>query len=166
MFDRRRGGFNPNPPPFFTPTQTYHPSYLKRDPEVVWMKSPEANKLAAAAKAKALSDFKKRFPKADMTKFKTEVSFAGHKATADVLFIEGPDSWADISLIDRKDWTEPMKAALGLYHSGGFPYQLTLDLLPKKPPIPAIAFSESIPKQMMVGAALNDEEQKIYVSPT
>ena len=90
MFDRRRGGFNPNPKPFFTPTQTYHPSYLKRDPEVAWMKSPEANKLAAAAKAKALSDFKKRFPKADMTKFKTEVSFAGHKATADVLFIKGP----------------------------------------------------------------------------
>ena len=151
MFGRRPGGFLPSsnlgleiggrdygpPPPFLD--QISKALQPKKDPT----RSPEvavAYSIASAAlqrkaalikhatdaaKAKAISDFKKRFPNADMSKFKTEVSFKGHIATADVLFIEGPDSWADISLIDRKDWTEPRKAALGLYHSGGFPYQLT-----------------------------------------
>ena len=65
------------------------------------METSEAKTLAAAAKAKAISDFKKRFPNVDMSKFETEVDFEGHKATAAVLFKEGSGSWADISEIDR-----------------------------------------------------------------
>ena len=76
------GGFNPNSnfglevggreygplPPFFStggfnrrnvmPRTTEHDSI---DSKLKWMKSPEATKLAAAAKAKALSYFKQRF---------------------------------------------------------------------------------------------------------
>ena len=90
------------PPPFYSPNpQAPLPQPQQapqEDPEWKWMTSPEAKKLAAAARAKAISDFKKRFPNADMSKFKTEVSFEGHKAEADVLFIEGPDSWADVDI--------------------------------------------------------------------
>ena len=62
-----------------------------------WMKSsPEAKQLSAAAKAHALSEFKKRFPRANMSKFITQVEFdETRKATARVLFPDGGGSWED-----------------------------------------------------------------------
>ena len=57
------------------------------------MKSPEATKLAAAAKAKALSYFKQHFPNTDMSAFTVEVNFdENHKATGEVFFKEGQGS--------------------------------------------------------------------------
>ena len=37
--------------------------------EMAWLKSSEAKQRAAAAKAHALSEFKKRFPSADISRF-------------------------------------------------------------------------------------------------
>ena len=39
-----------------------------------WLQTPEAAKLAAAAKAKALSYFKQRYPNADMGAFEVHVT--------------------------------------------------------------------------------------------
>ena len=104
-------GFNPNsnlglevgggdygPPPLFFSTGVFNrrnvvprtSDHDSIDPELKWMKSPEATKLAAAAKAKALSYFKQRFPNADMSAFRVQVDFdENHKATGEVFFKEG-----------------------------------------------------------------------------
>ena len=37
--------------------------------EMAWLSSSEAKKRAAAAKARALSEFKKRFPRANISRF-------------------------------------------------------------------------------------------------
>ena len=64
--------------------------------------SPEAQKVAAAAKAKAV---RKRYPNAGMSKFVAEAYFLlKTNATADVLYIEGPDSWQSVSLAQEKCW--------------------------------------------------------------
>ena len=105
------------------------------------MKSPEATKLAAAAKAKAISYFKQRFPNADMSTFTVEVDVdENHKATGEVFFREGQGSLKSVFGSDRNDWPEAMKNALGLHHDGGFPYQLSINNRPPKP-IPAVDFT-------------------------
>ena len=80
-----------------------------------WMNSsPEAKQCSAAAKAQALSEFKKRFPSADMSKFIAQVEFdANRKATARVLFPDGDGSWENALIEDSKYWSQPLKAALG-----------------------------------------------------
>ena len=76
------------------------------DPGLAWLRSTEAAGLAKAAKAKAILDFKKRFPNADMSRFKVQVDFdEKRKATGEVFLPESADSWADVLLIARKDWT-------------------------------------------------------------
>ena len=69
-----------------------------------WMKSsPEAKQRSAAAKASALAEFKKRFPRANMSKFITQVKFdANRKATARVLFPDGGGSWENALIEDSK----------------------------------------------------------------
>ena len=129
------GGFNPNsnlglqvggrdygpPPPFFStgafnrrkgmPRTTEHDSI---DSKLNWMKSPEAKKLAEAAKAKALSYFKQRFPNAYMSAFTVQVDFdENHKATGEVFFKEGQDSLKGVFGSDRNYWPEAMKNVLG-----------------------------------------------------
>ena len=119
------GGFNLNsnlglevggrdyssPPPFFStgtfnrrkvmPRTTEHDSI---DSEFKWMKSPEATKLTAAAKAKLLSYFKQRFPNADMSAFTVEVDFdENHKATGELFFKEGQGSLKSVFGSDCND---------------------------------------------------------------
>ena len=93
-----------------------------------WMNSsPEAKQHSAAAKTQALSDFKKCFPRADMSKFIAQVEFdANRKATARVLFPDGDGSWENALIEDSKYWSQPLKDALGMQQDGGFPYQLSL----------------------------------------
>ena len=93
-----------------------------------WMNSsPEANQGSDAAKVKALSEFKKRFPSADMSKFIAQVEFdSNRKATARVLFPDGDGSWENALIEDSKYWSQPLEAALGVQQDGGFPYQLSL----------------------------------------
>ena len=127
------------------------------------MKSPEATKLAAAAKAKSLSYFKQRFLNADMSAFTVEVDFdEKHKATGEVFFKKGQGSLKSVFGSDRNNWPEAIKNALGLHHDGGFPYQLSINNRPPKP-IPAVHFLKNI--QSNIAEALN-KEQKIYVTPT
>ena len=131
--------------------------------DMAWLRPPEAARLAKAAKAKAISDFKKHFPNADVSRFKVQVDFdAKHKATGEVFFPESADSWVDVLLMDRKNWTQAMKDALGLHQDGGFPFQLSINNIPQKP-IPAIEFSQKI--QRSISDVLN-KEQRIYVTPT
>ena len=107
-----------------------------------WMKSPEAAKLAEAAKASALSNFKQRFSNADMRAFTVQVNFdENHKAIGEVFFKEGQGSLKSVFDSDRNNWPEAMKNALGLHHDGGFPYQLSINNRPPKP-IPAVDFSK------------------------
>ena len=132
------GGFNSNsnlglevggrdygpPPPFFSTGGFNRRNVVQRtsehdsiDLKFKWMKSPEATKLAAAAKAKALSSFKQRFPNADMSAFTVEVDLdENHKATGEVFFKEGQGSLKSVFGPDRNNWPEAMKHALGLHH--------------------------------------------------
>ena len=82
-----------------------------------WMNSsPEAKKRSDAAKAQAFSNFKKRFPHADVTKFIARVDFdPNRKATGRVLFPDGDGSWENPLIEDRKYWSQPLKDALGMH---------------------------------------------------
>ena len=129
-----------------------------------WMNSSEAKQRSASAKAHALSEFKKRFPRADMSKFIAQAEFdANRKATAIVLFSDGDGSWENALIEDSKYWSQPLKDALGMQQDGGFPYQLSLLQQNKPLPVPAIAFSDSITQS--VGDLFN-KQVKIYVTPT
>ena len=111
-----------------------------------WMNSsPEAKQRSDAAKAQALSEFRKHFPRADMSKFIAQVEFdSNRKATARVLFPDGDGSWENVLIEDSKYWSQPLKAALGVQQDGGFPYQLSLLQQNKPQPDPAIDFADSI----------------------
>ena len=130
-----------------------------------WMNSsPEAKQRSDAAKAQAFSNFKKRFPRADLSKFIARVDFdANRKATGRVLFPDGDGSWENPLIEDRKYWSQPLKDALGVNQDGGFPYQLSLSVQNKPPPVPAIDFSDGTGQSF---ADLFNKEMKIYVTPT
>ena len=135
------------------------------DAEWKWMTStPEAKRRSDAAKAHALSEFRKRFPRADISKFIVRTSFdSNRKATATVLFPDGDGSWENPLIEDRKYWSQPMKDALGFHQDGGFPAQLSLSIENKSQPVPAVDFSETTPQSV---ADLFKKEIKIYVTPT
>ena len=126
--------------------------------------SPEAKQRSDAAKAQALSEFKKRFPRADVTKFIARVDFdSNRKATGRVLFPDGNGSWENPLIEDQKYWSQPLKDALGIHQDGGFPYQLSLFVQNKPPPVPAIDFSDDTGQSV---SDLFNKEIKIYVTPT
>ena len=55
--------------------------------ELKWFNSSEAKQRAAAAKAHAISEFKKLFPRANISRFQVQVDFdTNRKATGTVLF--------------------------------------------------------------------------------
>ena len=66
--------YNP-PPPFFSSLRPFSHQISESaaakayDSEWKWMNSSEAKQRSAAAKAQAMAEFKKRFPRADMSKF-------------------------------------------------------------------------------------------------
>ena len=130
-----------------------------------WMNSsPEAKQRSAAAKAPALSEFKKRFPRADMSKFIVQDEFdANRKVTARVLFPDGGGSWENALIEDSKYWSQPLKDALGVQQDSGFPYQLSLLQQNQPLPVPAIEFSASITQSV---ADIFNKEVNIYVTPT
>ena len=71
--------------------------------------SPEAKQRSDAAKAKALSEFKKRFPRADMSRFIVQDEFdSNRKALGRVLFSDGDGSWENPLIEDQKYWSEPL----------------------------------------------------------
>ena len=82
--------------------------------EMKWFSSSEAKQCTAAAKTCAISEFKKRFPRADMSRFE-EVEFdLKRKATATVLFTESDGSQTDLRIKDRKYWSQPLKRCFGV----------------------------------------------------
>ena len=138
-----------------------------KDYEAEWKcmnSSPEAKQRSNAAKAQALSEFNKRFPRADMSRFIARVDFdANRKATGRVLFPDGNGSWENPLIKDQKYWSQPLKDALGVNQDGGFPYQLSLLVQNKPQPVPALDFSDSITQSI---ADIFKKEFKIYVTPT
>ena len=106
--------------------------------ELKWFNSSEAKQRAAAAKADAISEFKKRFPRADISRFQVEVDFdTNRKATGAGLFTESDGSQTDPLIQDGKYWSRVLKDALGFHQDGGFPSQLSPFLQSKiKKPIP------------------------------
>ena len=159
------------PPPFLSsPTPFNHQIQPRADiqrynAEWKWMNSsPEAQQRSDSAKASALAEFKKRFPRADMSKFITQVEFgANRKATARVLFPDGGGPWENALIEDSKYWSQPLKAALGVQQDGGFPYELSLLQQNKPPLVPAIDFTDSTVQSI---AALFNKPVNIYVTPT
>ena len=132
--------------------------------QMAWLSSSEAKQRADAAKAHAISEFKKRFPRADISRFQEEVEFdSNHKATATVLFTESDGSQTDPLIKDQKYWSQPLKDALGMSQDGGFPARLSLFIENKPQPVPAVDFSESITQSV---ADIFNKETKIYVTPT
>ena len=126
----------------------------------------EAKQRSAAAKAQALSDFKKRFPHAQMSIFQVQVEFdANRKALGRVLFPDGDGSWENPLIEDQKYWSPALKAALGVQQDGSFPAQLSLRQTQSQAPhpVPAIAFSDSTGQSI---ADLFNKQVKIYVTPT
>ena len=86
-----------------------------------WMNSAEAKQRSSSAKTVSMSDFKKHFPYADMSKFQVQVEFdANRKALGRVLFPGGDGSWENPLIEDRKYWSPALKAALGVLQNGGF----------------------------------------------
>ena len=163
--------YNP-PPPFFSSPRPFKHQIQESaaakayDAEWKWMNSSEAKQRSAAAKAFALSDFQKRFPHAQMSRFQVQVEFdATRKALGRVLFPDGDGSWENPLIEDQKYWSPALKAALGVQQDGGFPAQLSL--LPTQSqapqPVPAIAFSDNRGQRI---ADLFNKQVKIYVTPT
>ena len=130
-----------------------------------WMNSsPEAKQCSDAAKAQAFSEFKKRFPRADLSKFIARIEFDPNcKATGRVLFPDGDGSWENPLIEDRKYLSQPLKDALGLHQDGGFPAQLSLLTENKPQPVPAVGFCDNTTQSIVY--VLN-KELKIYVTPT
>ena len=163
--------YNP-PPPFFSSPRPFKHQIQESaavkayDAEWKWMNSSEAKQRSAVAKALALSDFQKRFPHAQMARFKVQVEFdANRKALGRVLFPDGEGSWENLLIEDQKYWSPALKAALGVQQDGGFPAQLSL--LPTQSqaphPVPAIVFSDNRGQSI---ADLFNKQVKIYVTPT
>ena len=126
--------------------------------------STEAKQRSAAAKAHALSEFKKRFPRANISNFITQAEFdSNRKATARVLFPDGDGSWENALIEDSKYWSQPLKDALGMQQDGGFPSQLSLLQQNKPQPVPAIDFADNTGQSV---ANIFNEEVNIYVTPT
>ena len=132
-----------------------------------WMNSsPEAKQRSDAAKAHAFSEFKKRFSRADLSKFIARVECdSNRKAIGRVLFPDGDGSWENLLMEDRKYWCQPLKDALGIHQDGGFPAQLSLLSYLNKgsQPVPAVDFTDNITQSV---ADLFNKEMKIFVTPT
>ena len=142
-------------------------AWLDYEADMKWLSSSEAKQRSAAAKALALSEFKRRFPSADVSKFIVRVEFdPNRKATGRVLFPDGDGSWKYPLIEDRKYWSRPLMDASQMHQDGGFPIQLT-PFTRTKPQmsIPAVDFLEEIDKSMHIVDVLN-KELKIYVTPT
>ena len=146
--------YNP-PPPFFSSPRPFKHQIQESaaakayDAEWKWMNSSEAKQRYAAAKAQALSEFKERFPHAQMFRFQVQVEF-GIGALGRVLFPDGDGSWENPLIEDQKYWSPALKAALGVQQDGGFPAQLSL--LPTQSQAPS-QFQQS-PSQTTQGKAL------------
>ena len=162
--------YNP-PPPFLSSPRPFNHQIKESaaakayDAEWKWISSTEAKQRSDAAKAQALSDFKKRFPHAQMSRFQVQVEFdANRKASGEVLFPDGNGSWEDPLIEDQKYWSPALRSALSAQQDGGFPYQLSLLQQNKPPqPVPAIAFSDNTGQSI---ADLFNKQLKIYVTPT
>ena len=123
------------------------------------------NTRSDAARAHAISEFKKRFPSADESRFTVQIDYdENRKPTGEVFFPESDGSWTDPLIKDPKYWSQALKDALEGHHYGGFPSQLSpVKQKNSKKPIPAVDFSEEI--QSSIGDVLN-KELRIYVTPT
>ena len=132
--------------------------------ELKWLTSSEAKQRIAAAKALAISEFKKRFPRADISRFEEEVELdANRNATATVLFTESDGLQTGPLIKNRKYWSQGLKDALGMHQDGGFSAQLSLLIQNKPQPVPGVDFSDSITQSI---ADVLNKEIKIYVTPT
>ena len=134
--------------------------------QINWLSTSEAKQRIAAAKAYAISEFKKRFPNADISRFQVEAEVdTNHKVTGTVLFTESDGSRTDPLIKNRKYWSQALMDALQLHQDGGFPMQLSPFIQNnRQKSIPAVDFSEEINKSTHIGDVLN-KELKIYVTP-
>ena len=160
--------YNPPPPFFSTPSPFSHEIHTKEQAADAWLKSTVAKQRAILKPFKAemawlsSSEAKKRFPRADISKFQVQVEFdPNRKATGRVLFPDGDGSWENPLIEDRKYWSQPLKAALGF--KDGFPCQLSPLVQNTPQPVPTVDFFDNTTQSV---ADLFNKEMKIYVTPT
>jgi len=123
---------------------------------------PKFLKKEGAAKKKAWTNFLNRFPKADKSRFISQVMIDEKKnVTAEVFFKESQGSFQSVFGSDRKYWSAEMKEALGLGDSAGFPYQLSPLGSNVSLAIPAVPFDGKAPRLKKIF----DDAIKIYVTP-
>ena len=126
--------------------------------------TPVQIKASKDARASEWAKFRKRFPGADTSCFRTEADFDEKGgAKADVLYITGDGAGHSVfgeqgKLLPSAYMSEAMGKALGL--KTGFPLALTVNPVAKHP-IPAVPFSQN---PQRVGGVL--VKQKIWVTPT
>ena len=127
-----------------------------------WMKTPEAQRIATAAKEKAWNELLQQFPRADKSKFVIQADFIkNHKAVAEV-FLKTSDGLSSVFGSDSRYWSQQMKIALGITDvNNGFPYQLSPLKTRNSLPIPAVDFTESASSIKKMFAGL----MKIYATP-
>ena len=95
------------------------------------MKTSQAKQKINEVREKAWNDFKLRYPDADMKQFQVKIEINGmNDVTGTVQFHEGPGYWSDVHGSDPKYWSDAKRKALGI---GGFPTELTLNLIKKIP---------------------------------
>lgn len=88
-----------------------------------WSATPETEKRSQEAKAKALAEFKRKYPNADMGNFTTEVTFDDkNRAMGEVYFKAGPGWFQDPDEVGKKN-VVVLRIALGFRN---FPCQLLL----------------------------------------
>ena len=125
-----------------------------------WLSSSVAKQRGDAAKTYAFTEFKKRFPSTDESRFIAQVDFdSNRKTTARVLFPDDDGSWKVPLIEDRKDWSQALKDALGMHQDGGFPAQLSL-AVQKTPKSQSqlLIFLKKIEPSTMIGDVLNNED--------
>lgn len=72
-----------------------------------WSATPETEKRSQEAKAKALAEFKRKYPNADMSNFTTEVTFDDkNRAMGEVYFKAGPGWFQDPDEVGKQSAVE------------------------------------------------------------
>jgi len=107
-----------------------------------WAQRPDTKAKEAAAKKKsAWVAFTKQFLNADKTQFVAQINIDEKRnVSAEMFFKAGKGSLQSVFGSDKKYWSQPMKAALGVTGVADFPYQLSLMKTKTALPIPVVDF--------------------------
>ena len=127
-----------------------------------WVRKPETKVKLALAKKNAWEQFTKHFPNTDKTQFYAQTSVdEKYRIRAEVFFNESAGYSVSVFGSDRKYWSQKMKNALGVIGEEGVPFQLSPLKTKRALSIPAVDFTEPVPRI----AKIFNQENRIYATP-